>query len=173
MGDLHKNCLEQIHEAKRRMVSYADERRRVQDNITIGSYVWLNLDGIDMNLFKLRPSATLNPLWFGKFKVIDQPSAVSYKLQLPKDCNIHDTFHVSRLKPATNEFFPNRPDAVLPIPAESSIEDVYKIEALLDHDFKYNVLYYQVHWKDHSHIYANDWIPRSELHRSARGILQW
>ena len=171
MGEMHKSCLEQIHEAKRRMVSYADERRRVQDNIKIGSYVWLSLDGIDMNLFKLRPSAKLNPLWFGKFKVIDQPSAVSYKLQLPEDCNIHDTFHVSRLKPATDEIFSNRPDAVLPTPAESSIEDVYEIEALLDHDFKYNVLYYLVHWKDHSHIYANDWIPRSELHRSARDIL--
>jgi len=96
MGEMHKSCLEQIHEAKRRMISYADERRRVQDNIKIGSYVWLSLDGIDMNLFKLRPSAKLNPLWFGKFKVIDQPSAVSYKLQLPEDCNIHDTFHVSQ-----------------------------------------------------------------------------
>ena len=39
MGELHKSCLEQTHEAKRRMVSYADERQRVQDNITIGSYV--------------------------------------------------------------------------------------------------------------------------------------
>ena len=51
LGDMHKDCLESIHEARRRMVTYADERRRIQDNIKIGSYVWLSLDGIDMNPF--------------------------------------------------------------------------------------------------------------------------
>ena len=105
------------------------------------------LDCTNMNLltlvFKLRPSAKLNPLWFGKFKIIliARPSAVSYTLQLPTDCNIHDTFHVSRLKPATDEMFSNRADAVLPTPAESGIGNVYEVEALLDHDFKYKVLY--------------------------------
>ena len=124
-----------------------------------------------MNLFNLRPCAKLNPLWFGRFKVIAQPSAVSYTLKLPKDCNIHDTFHVSRLKPATDEIFSDRPNAALPTPAEGSDEDVYEVEAILDHDFKFNVLYYLVYWKGPSHIYANDWLPHTELHRSARQIL--
>jgi hypothetical protein len=78
---MHKDCMKIIHEAKRRMVTYADERRRIQDNIKIGSFVRLSLDGIDMNLFNLRPCAKLNPLRFGRFKVIDQPSAVSYALK--------------------------------------------------------------------------------------------
>jgi hypothetical protein len=45
------------------------------------------------------------------------------------------------LKPATDEMFSNRADAVLPTPAESGIGNVYEVEALLDHDFKYKVLY--------------------------------
>jgi hypothetical protein len=88
-----------------------------------------------------------------------------------KHCNIYDTFHVSKLKPTTDDFFPNRPDAALPKPAKGSAEDIYEVEAILDRDFKYNVLYYLVHWKGHSHIYANDWIPHTELHRSAKQIL--
>jgi hypothetical protein len=36
-------------------------------------------------------------------------------------------------------------DAALPKPAEGSDEDVYEVEASLDHDFKYNVLYSMVH----------------------------
>jgi hypothetical protein len=76
----------------------------------------LSLDDIDMNLFNMRPCAKLNPLWFGRFKVIAQPSAVSYTLKLPKDCNIHDTFHVGRLKPATDEIF--RTDRTLRYPSQ-------------------------------------------------------
>jgi hypothetical protein len=30
LGDMHKDCLESIHEARRRMVTYADERRRIE-----------------------------------------------------------------------------------------------------------------------------------------------
>ena len=52
-----------------------------------------------------------------------------------------------------------------------SAEDVYEVEAILDHDFKFNVLYYLAHWKGHSHIYANDWSPRTELHRSTKQTL--
>ena len=76
-------------------------------------------------------------------------SALRSKLrtETPKYCNIYDTFHVSKLKPTTDDFFPNRPDAALPKPAKGSAEDIYEVEAILDRDFKYNVLYYLVHWK--------------------------
>ena len=70
---------------------------RAADTIKVGSLVRLNLDHINLELFR-NPRSKLNPLWFGPFRVTAQPSPVSSTLELPEDWKIYKTFHVSRLK---------------------------------------------------------------------------
>lgn len=41
----------------------------------------------------------LDPRFVGPYKIISKFNPVAYKLSLSKDAKIHDTFHVSMLKP--------------------------------------------------------------------------
>ena len=102
ISDMRTVIRDSIHEAERKYndAAYYNAKRRDDKTIKVGSLVRLNLDHIGLQLFKNRKSK-LNPLWYGPFKVIAQPSTVSFSLELPEDTRIHDTFHVSKLKLAT------------------------------------------------------------------------
>jgi hypothetical protein len=53
------------------------------------------------------------PKWYGPFKVLKKVGQVSYQLQLPDTCKLHDVFHVSQLKKHTG---PNAvPNPTLPL----------------------------------------------------------
>ena len=76
-------------------------------------------------MFKRRESK-LNPLWFGPFRVIAQPSPVSFTLKLPEDTKLHDTFHVAKLKLATDQSFSNLGSKKILIPTDLELEGDYR-----------------------------------------------
>ena len=107
----------------------------------------------------------LNPLWYGPFKVIGQPSSVSFQLQLPHDSNLHDTFHVSNLKSATDVTFSKLPRKQISLPAEESDDEEYEVERILDHrwDNRNKAYEYLIQWKGWSSMFENRWEPRAHL----------
>eukprot|EP01052_Picozoa_sp_SAG31_P053664 SAG31_NODE_13878_length_840_cov_1.217274_1_plen_185_part_01 len=99
----HEQVREALSTTRDRMRQEQDKNRRtVSSGIVVGSKVWLNLAGINLSRFSLRPCPKLNPRYFGPFEVLAQPGRLRYKLKLPDDYYIHDTVHVDRLKPYTH-----------------------------------------------------------------------
>src|SRR5436305_12887488 len=81
----------------------------------------------------------LQSLWKGPFEIlIFWPSIDNIKLQLPPDWKIHDIFHTSLIKlyhSNDDKRFPSWKHAKpLPIPEADPQENIYKIEAIRDHN---------------------------------------
>ena len=94
-----------------------------------------------------------------------QPSSVSFKLKLPHDSNLHDTFHVSNLKSATDVTFSKLPRKQISLPAEDSDDEEYEVERILDHrwDNRNKTYEYLIQWKGWSSMFENRWEPRAHL----------
>ena len=162
---------DRVQQAIQRMATDADERRRVASQLKIGSLVRLKLDGIHLNKFKHRRSK-LNPLWYGPFKILEQPSANSYTLELPKDCKIHPTFHVSNIKPATDKCFSKLKTIVLP--TDESTDGVYEVEKILDHSYdgRTKQYHFYIKWKGYNELFHSTWEPEQSLRTTAKRILR-
>jgi hypothetical protein len=55
----------------------------------------------------------LSPKWYGPFRVLHKVGQVSYQIQLPANCKLHDVFHVSHLKKHKGEHAVPKP--ILPM----------------------------------------------------------
>jgi len=64
-----------------------------------------------------------SPKWYGQFKILQKVGQVSYKLQLPEHCKLHDTFHVSQLKKHTGPNVVANP--TLPLVTPDAKEKLY------------------------------------------------
>ena len=73
------------------------QRRKIDPRLKVGAKAWLDLDGINLEQFNLRPSPKLNPLYYGPFKIISRLRINSFELKLPAGCRLHNVFSVSRL----------------------------------------------------------------------------
>ena len=57
----------------------------------------------------IQPSKKLFKKYLGSYKIISQPSTLSFTLQLPESmCSVHPVFHVSMLEPAISNTFSER-----------------------------------------------------------------
>jgi len=153
-----------LHDAERNHVAYYNLKRKDDKTIKNGSLVRLNLDHIDLHLFKRRGSK-FNPLWFGPFRTIGQPSTVSFWLDIPEDSRIHETFHVSKLKLATDVTYSQLESKQIHIPTDREHDGDYEVDKILDHDFNKVVKkwFYLVSYKGYSTLFDSRWEPREHL----------
>jgi hypothetical protein len=154
-----------LHDAERNHIAYYNMKRKDDKTIKNGSLVRLNLDHIDLHLLKRRGSK-FNPLWFGPFKTIGQPSTVSFWLDIPEDSRIHDTFHVSKLKLATDVTYSQLESKQINIPTDREHDGDYEVDKILDHDFNKVVKkkwFYLVSYKGYSTLFDSRWEPRDYL----------
>ena len=75
-----------------------DERARHMAGLAVGKKAWLSSSGITMPWDRHRPSQKLKARYYGPFKILEQTSPVTFKLELPQTVNIHPIFHAGLLK---------------------------------------------------------------------------
>ena len=96
--------------------------------------------------------------------MVAQPGPNRFKLKLPSDCRIHDTFHVSRLKPWTDPDVIKMKKKKIPLPtAFKGKKNEYNVERILETDFSYGIRWYLVHWKGYDEIKDSTWEPEENL----------
>jgi hypothetical protein len=93
----------------------------------------------------------LSPKWYGPFKVLKKVGQVSYQIQLPEKCKLHDIFHVSHLK---NHIGPRVvPNSTLPMVTDDGKVKTVPIDVLHHRivprfagDYDVAIPQWSVHW---------------------------
>jgi hypothetical protein len=80
-----------------RQKSYAGHRRR-ELSFEVGDFVYLKVSPL-RGLHHSKARGKLTPRFIGPFKVLEKRGEVAYQLELPPQLSdVHDVFHVSKLK---------------------------------------------------------------------------
>jgi hypothetical protein len=89
--------IENLKVAQSRQKSYADKRRR-DLSFKIGDFIYLKVSPMrSTQRFKVK--GKLAPRYVGPFKIIRHKGEVAYQLELlPQLSDVHDVFHVLKLK---------------------------------------------------------------------------
>ena len=89
----------QLRRAQHRMKQMAD-RHRTDRSFQIGDMVFLKLQPYRQVSIARERVQKFAAKYYGPFRVKDKIGSVAYQLEFPADVQIHDIFHVSRLKKA-------------------------------------------------------------------------
>ena len=108
------------------------------------------------------PSKKLAPKFMGPFPVKRKINLASYELSLPNSLKIHPVFHVSLLKPAAPDPFPNR-GSKPPEPVQIDGCEEYVVEIILDCRKRQGQNQFLVKWKGYGPE-DNSWEPEGNLH---------
>ena len=115
--------------ARDRMKTQADKHRR-EVHFTVGDFVYLKLQPYRQTSVAFRRSIKLAPRYFGPYQVLAKVGEVAYKLALPAGSQIHDVFHVSRLRKCLGSVVPVSQE-LPPVSVTSTI--LPQPELVLDH----------------------------------------
>jgi hypothetical protein len=123
---------ESMQIAQQRQKQEADKHRR-EVHYKVGDRVMLN------NSDWLKSGRKLLPKYWGPFKVIAVPSAVTVKIELPQQlANIHDVFHISKVKlyKDADMEFPARQQLDRPPPVIAENQE-YEVESVIGKRLRY------------------------------------
>jgi hypothetical protein len=103
---LHTELLkQQLMKAQHRTKMQAD-KNRVDREFQVGEKVMLKLQPYAQTSLVNRPYPKLAYKFYGPYTVVHRVGKTTYMLDLPSDCQIHLVFHISQLKPFTDDFTP-------------------------------------------------------------------
>jgi Chromo (CHRromatin Organisation MOdifier) domain len=126
---------------------WAKERLRVFSPYQKNDKVWLEAK----NLKTTHLTTKLCPLRYGPFTIIEVLSPITYRLKLPPQWKIHDTFHASLLMPY-KETDTHRANFPQPAPDLIDGQEEWEVEKVLDsrHKGRHKHLQYLLEWKGYS-----------------------
>ena len=160
-----------LEKASQQQSLYAN-KKRTEINYSVGDKVYLSTE----NLTIRTGVSKLNPKYIGPFRIARIINSVAYQLDLPKNMNIQNVFHVSRLRTAKESgSFPDRPVLEKPPPAviaDSEKDSEWEIEKIIDKKRRRNRIEYLVRWRGYD-SYENSWLPVSELKNARQAIADY
>jgi hypothetical protein len=139
-----------LTKAQLRMKKYADANR-IERQFDVGDLVYLKMKSYRETALGMHNPPKLSPRWYGPFKVLQKVGQVSYQLQLPTNCKLHDIFHVSHLKKHKGERAV--PNPILPMVTDEGKVKIVPIAVLQRRtvprssgDYEVAVPQWLIHW---------------------------
>ena len=114
--------------------------------------MWL----LPRNIHTTRPSKKLDWKKIGPFKIRAKIGSNGYKLDLSPSMKIHNTFHISVLKPYEDNKFPSQIQEP-PRSIEIEREDENELDEILDSRLHYNKLQYRAKWTSYPPEHDKVW----------------
>lgn len=140
------------------------DRKKRELILEPGNQLWLST----VNLKMTCPSRKLGPKFMCPFPVKRKINDIAYELELSNSLKVHPVFHVTLLKPAVPNPFPERYTGP-PEPVIVNGEEEFDVEAILDCRRRYNQVQYLIKWKGYGPE-NNSWEPESNIH--AKELMQ-
>uniref|UniRef100_A0A3B1IV37 Gypsy retrotransposon integrase-like protein 1 n=1 Tax=Astyanax mexicanus TaxID=7994 RepID=A0A3B1IV37_ASTMX len=135
---------QQISEVLRKYKEQSDRHRGTTPQYQPGDRVWLSTRDLRFE----GSCRKLLPKYIGPFKVLSQVNEVTYKIELPAQYRVHNSFHVSLLKPLVpGPLAEGVPDDVPPAAVEGEDSSTYAVREVLDSRRRGGVLQYLIDWE--------------------------
>ncbi len=154
---------EKLINAQKSQKKYANRKRIISSNYAVENTVWL----FTKNIKTERSSKKLNHKWIDSYK-IKKIIKNACQLNLSQSMKIHDTFHISLLRSASNDSLIEQIQS-----SSSSIvvdeKKEYEMNDILDSRYHYDKLQYKVVWTDHSSDKA--WYSAENFQNHSKKIL--
>jgi hypothetical protein len=136
-----------LAKAQARQSKYANQKRR-EHAFAVGDMVLLSTENLAIT--SAESVRKFRVLFEGPFEILDFPSPVSARLDLPPEAfpRVHPVFHVSLLRPyywreADEDTGPSDGPADSPLPVYTERgEDIWEVDAILDRS-----VYRKAHWR--------------------------
>ena len=141
--DTQRICHDSIVLAQAFQASHANEKRLPAPRYKVGDKVFLSM----RNLRQARPSAKLDHIRAGPYKITKMKTPLVGKLDLPSTLSrIDNNFHVSLLLPSAEGFPSQAQQEPPPVELLPDEDPYYKVEEVLDSRIYHKKLQYLVRW---------------------------
>ena len=159
-----KFAQDHIKKQNNSMAEYAN-RFRKQHSFKVGDKVWLSTKNISLE--DGSGTRKLHPKFCGPLEISEKINDVTFRLLLSEPMKlrrIHDTFHVSLLKPYVEDTFGRNQDPPPPLQFADGHQE-YEVEEILAHRKKHGKSQFLVKWKGYPD-HENSWEPEQNLENS-------
>ena len=135
MKELHDTLQAAIATAQLQYKENYNHHRKSDPNLKSGDMVWL----LPRNIHTTRPASKLDWKKMGPFKITAKIGLIYRHLSLPPLMRIHNTFHISLLKPYEDNKFPSQIQEP-PTPIQLEGEEEYELNKIINSQLYYNKL---------------------------------